>query len=567
MYPSSEAPSQPTLSDLRSTGNLTSQRSNTQATPSQRSHRRGDVLGSRALDSFLQSQNSDIHAGNNGPGSQSLGAPVGGLLGTLSSTTHLTSDPTAVKRVIWGTSVDVNESMAMFKDFISNFTKAHRIRFDRSANAMEDNLDDADMRADDDAQEAESAEENNKPFYDHYLAELLTHSMMEMNLDCTNLKSFEPSRKLYHQLVRYPQEIIPLLDHTLTEIVLDKFPDSHFTENDMMKVRPFNLGRNVNLRELDPSDIDQLVTVKGLLIRASPIIPDLKTAFFRCSVCEQTITVENDRGRIREPTVCPREACKGKNTMRLIHNRCEFSNKQVYRLQETPDEIPDGQTPYTVSMCVYDDLVDVAKPGDRVEVTGIYRGVPVRENTRRRAIKSLFKTYVDIVHIKRVDKKRIGIDSSIRNQNEAVMDFIEDDKIEQDDPEEEKKIVEISKREDLYELLARSIAPSIFGLDDVKKGVLLQLFGGANKFNKNKPGAPRIRGEINVLLVGDPGVSKSQLLQYVHKLAPRGVYTSGKGSSAVGLTAYVTRDPDTRQLVLERYSFIFYRRSTFLMIY
>jgi DNA replication licensing factor MCM4 len=152
-----------------------------------------------------------------------------------------------------------------------------------------------------------------------------------------------------------------------------------------------------------------------------------------------------------------------------------------------------------------------------------------------------------------VDKKRIGIDSSIRNQDEAIMDFIEDDKIEQDDPEEEKKIVELSKSDDLYELLARSIAPSIFGLDDVKKGVLLQLFGGANKFNKNKPGAPRIRGELNVLLVGDPGVSKSQLLQYVHKLAPRGVYTSGKGSSAVGLTAYVTRDPDTRQLVLERY--------------
>lgn len=88
-------------------------------------------------------------------------------------------------------------------------------------------------------------------------------------------------------------------------------------------------------------------------------------------------------------------------------------------------------------------------------------------------------------------------------------------------------------------------------MDDVKKGVLLQLFGGSHKFAADKPGSPRIRGDINILLVGDPGVSKSQLLQYVHKLAPRGVYTSGKGSSAVGLTAYVTRDPDTRQLVLE----------------
>jgi DNA replication licensing factor MCM4 len=86
-------------------------------------------------------------------------------------------------------------------------------------------------------------------------------------------------------------------------------------------------------------------------------------------------------------------------------------------------------------------------------------------------------------------------------------------------------------------------------MDDIKKGVLLQLFGGAHKFNKGN--GPKIRGDINVLIVGDPGVSKSQLLKYVHQVAPRGVYTSGKGSSAVGLTAYITRDPDSRQLVLE----------------
>lgn len=95
------------------------------------------------------------------------------------------------------------------------------------------------------------------------------------------------------------------------------------------------------------------------------------------------------------------------------------------------------------------------------------------------------------------------------------------------------------------------IAPSIYELDDVKKGVLLQLFGGTSKVF-TKSASPKYRGDINILLVGDPGTSKSQMLQYVHKIAPRGIYTSGKGSSAVGLTAYITRDPDTRQLVLER---------------
>lgn len=116
--------------------------------------------------------------------------------------------------------------------------------------------------------------------------------------------------------------------------------------------------------------------------------------------------------------------------------------------------------------------------------------------------------------------------------------------------EEEAKIKEVAARPDVYELLSRSLAPSIHELDDVKKGILLQLFGGTNK-SFEKGGSPKYRGDINVLLCGDPSTAKSQLLQYVHKIAPRGVYTSGKGSSAVGLTAYVTRDPETRQLVLE----------------
>ncbi|KAJ3330970.1 DNA replication licensing factor, mcm4 component, partial [Kappamyces sp. JEL0680] len=186
-----------------------------------------------------------------------------------------------------------------------------------------------------------------------------------------------------------------------------------------------------------------------------------------------------------------------------------------------------------------------------IEVTGIFRAVAVRANPRQRAIKSLFKTYVDIVHVKKASKKRLGVDASIVAENEYTVNFEESDEIAAAEVENEDEILALSQEKDLYELLARSIAPSIFGLDDVKKGVLLQLFGGAHKFVGTKPGSPRIRGDLNILLVGDPGVSKSQLLGYVHKLAPRGVYTSGKGSSAVGLTAYVTRDPDTRQLVLE----------------
>lgn len=299
--------------------------------------------------------------------------------------------------------------------------------------------------------------------------------------------------------------------------------------------------------------MDRLVSIKGLVIRTTPVIPDMKDAFFRCNVCNHSVNVGLDRGKIREPTVCPRKICASSNSMQIVHNRCSFEDKQVIKLQETPDAVPAGQTPHSVSICVYNELVDFCKAGDRIQVTGIFRVSPVRVNPRQRAIKSVYKTYVDVLHVQKVDKKRMGADPStlgIEGERDADQ---EENGIEETrviTPEEEAKIRETAARPDIYDLLSRSLAPSIYELDDVKKGVLLQLFGGANK-TFEKGGSPKYRGDINVLLCGDPSTSKSQLLGYVHKIAPRGVYTSGKGSSAVGLTAYVTRDPETRQLVLE----------------
>jgi DNA replication licensing factor MCM4 len=202
--------------------------------------------------------------------------------------------------------------------------------------------------------------------------------------------------------------------------------------------------------------------------------------------------------------------------------------------------VPDGQTPHTVSLCVYDELVDLARPGDRVIVTGIFRSVPVRVNPRQRVIKSLFKTYIDIVHIQRGDSKRLGLDKSTRagegktsgvaggigvgGDMEDELDTGMDGHLDENGVHLqarsktavlEEELRQLSQREDLYELLARSLAPSIWEMDDVKKGILLQLFGGTNK-NVEKGGGgggPRYRGDINVLLVGDPGTSKSQILQ------------------------------------------------------
>ena len=223
--------------------------------------------------------------------------------------------------------------------------------------------------------------------------------------------------------------------------------------------------------------------------------------------------------------------------MSLIHNRSEFTDKQVVRLQETPDAVPDGQTPHTVSLCVYDELVDLVKPGDRVVITGIFRSIPVRVNPRQRSIKSLFKTYLDVVHVKRTNNARMGYDPSTRGgegkppgvgvggeddeaESLARPERTDPDAMDEDEvpysasAEMESKLLELSRNPDIYDMLARSMAPSIYEMDDVKKGILLQLFGGTNKSiaRGGGGGGPRYRGDINVLMVGDPGTSKSQIL-------------------------------------------------------
>ena len=311
--------------------------------------------------------------------------------------------------------------------------------------------------------------------------------------------------------------------------------------------------------------MDRLISVKGLVIRTTPVIPDMKDAFFKCQACNHSVTVSLDRGKIREPTECPRPSCGTSNSMQIVHNRCIFEDKQVIKLQETPDAVPAGQTPHSVSVCVYNELVDFCKAGDRVLITGIFRVSPVRINPRQRTINSVHKTYVDVLHIQKVDNKRLGVDPSTLDQDdEEVEAALLAEQLDANGgagtnrmeetrswtADEEAKIKSTGERPDIYDLLSRSLAPSIYEMDDVKKGILLQLFGGTNKSFK-KGGSPKYRGDINVLLCGDPSTAKSQMLSYIHKIAPRGVYTSGKGSSAVGLTAYVTRDPETRQLVLE----------------
>ncbi|CAH7669418.1 minichromosome maintenance protein 4 [Phakopsora pachyrhizi] len=473
--------------------------------------------------------------------------------------------------VIWGTLVSLQDSMQTFRQFLQGFRLKYRIAYDRGISI----------------EEAANLPGADRMLYIDYMRTMRLTSQTNLNLDLSNLLAFPVTENLYTQILNYPQELIPICDQVLKDCVIELAEEDRDSgaeelqgsageeeiiemEGRIYKIRPFGYAgqtvrtsgqesarqktkRGINMRELNPGDIDKIVAIKGLVIRATPVIPDMKVAFFRCLSCGHVTSIEIDRGRIAEPDKCPREVCGQPGGMSLVHNRCEFADRQVIRLQETPDEVPDGQTPHTVSLCVYDELVDTSKPGDRVEITGIFRSVPIRVNPRQRVIKTLFKTYLDVVHIKRGDSRRLGIDLSTRSGDGKVgrgavgvggedeeqgkdgtntgfqqNEFQRAAGNYRDNAELERSLRELSTRPGIYDLLARSLAPSVWEMEDVKKGILLQLLVAPTK---------------QFLTEG--------LEVYVHKIAPRGVYTSGKGSSAVGLTAYVTRDPDTRQLVLE----------------
>ncbi|CAG2178198.1 unnamed protein product [Oppiella nova] len=383
--------------------------------------------------------------------------------------------------------------------------------------------------------DTDSQSDSRRPYYIRKLHEMVIIGEPFLNINCRHIQSFDSV--LYRQLVSYPQEVIPTFDMAVNEVFTELYPEG-IAEMDRICVRPYNVIKTSTLRDLNPEDINQLITISGMVTRCSNIIAEMCVAYFECTVCNFGLTVEVDRGSIAEPHVC--RQCNTNFSFRLVHNRSQFTDKQQIKLQESPDDMPAGQTPYTVLLYACSDLVDRVQPGERVTVTGIYRATPIRVHPNKRNVKSVYRTHVDVVHYRKVEIKRLHDDGYQLKLSKERID----------------QLIALSNKSDIYERLAIALAPSIYEHLDIKKGILLALFGGTrkeyNQSDNNPTGKLRsFRSELNILLCGDPGTSKSQLLQYVYNLVPRGQYTSGKGSSAVGLTAYVTKDPDTKQMVLQ----------------
>jgi DNA replication licensing factor MCM4 len=371
------------------------------------------------------------------------------------------------------------------------------------------------------------------------------------------------SETLYGHLVNFPTEVIPIFDRELWNIsVRELGADPESLGTVQVQIHSL-LDRDCKImRSMNPSDIEKLITIKGIVIRCSDLMPDMVSAVFRCSVenCGNEAEVAMNHWTIEEPTKC--EQCGGNRTFQLVHNECSFMDKQVLKLQETPELVPEGETPQNVAVTCHEDLVDQVRPGDRVSVTGIFRATAVKPLPNLKQQNAVYRTYLDSISIYaeskgRIDQPQEDIDMLLKHELPKLADKkdLDPDTNTEEEIRWNKKVREIAEERDesgarsIVPKLVQSFAPSIFEEDEVKKGLLCQLFGGTPKLMDTSKG--RCRPEINTLLCGDPSTAKSQLLQYAYKLAPRGIYTSGKGSSAVGLTASINKDPATGELVLE----------------
>ena len=319
------------------------------------------------------------------------------------------------------------------------------------------------------------------------------------------------------------------MDSVANQLFFDQFNKALLTP---IEIRPYNAEQTRNMRDLNPTDVNQLITISGMVTRISPLIPEMQKGFFECNLCHNTVEKEVDRGRIDEPVTCTN--CNSKFSFQLIHNRSVFNDKQIIKLQEIPGDMPAGQTPHSVTLFVHGALVEQVHPGDRVAVTGIYRMTPMRANPVQRNLKSTFRTTIDVLHFRRMNQDRLHDSDDGSYLTEARIN----------------QIKAFGANPNVIDILVKSVAPRIYGHEDVKKGVLALLFGGTRK-EADSHNKAKTRSEINILLCGDPGTAKSQMLQFVYNLVPRAQYTSGKGSSAVGLTASIARDPDTKGVVLQ----------------
>ncbi|BAM42521.1 cell division control protein [Theileria orientalis strain Shintoku] len=406
---------------------------------------------------------------------------------------------------------------------------------------------------------------------------------LPFEVDMNHVYNYDPV--LYKLLVTFPADCIAELDRVVlksfNEMLSKHYSDVTLENNAVFpRARLMNKPHSDCVGNLDPSMADSLVQFSGTVVRQTWIVPEITMACFRCRgqrkvrlnetekcTCEQYEYVI--QGEVNEPVQCPE--CNNKYTFELNHNMSVYSTKKLVKLLQvnTTNNVVNGMEGMNngaeansskvangeaeggkteekkstlnidelgevylkdneiVSLNLYDDLVDSVSTGDRVTVVGILKVTPCRSSTTKRTLKTLYNYFVNVIHVKVVNSTQ-GPTRGLKYQGSE--NEFSDVQVE--------KIMELARNPMVYKILMDSFAPSIKARNNVKIGLLCQLFS-CNPGNKESYKADNFRGIINVLLCGDPGTAKSQLLHYTHLLSPRSIYTSGKSSSSVGLTASI----------------------------
>ena len=321
-----------------------------------------------------------------------------------------------------------------------------------------------------------------------------------LNVDYNVLEIFDPD--LADLLIEKPEEVINAAQIAIKNIdPLVKDADIH--------IRFENLSNVIPLKTLLSKYIGTFVAADGIVRKTDEIRPRIETGVFECRGCMRLHEVEQTSSNtILEPSLC--SECGGRS-FRLLQEESKYIDTQTARMQEPLENLSGGTEPKQMLMILEDDLVDKLNPGDKVRVTGTLK-------TFREERSGKFKNYIYVNHIEPLEQEFEELQLS---------------------EEDEEKIIELSKDPNIYEKIIKSTAPSINGYREVKEAIALQLFGGSAKQLEDET---KLRGDIHILIVGDPGIGKSQILKYVSRLAPRSIYTSGKGTTGAGLTAAAVRD-------------------------
>jgi len=361
--------------------------------------------------------------------------------------------------------------------------------------------------------------------YRQKVQEMTVQGEISLVVDFDDVIKFNPD--LARKTIDEPKEFLEAGNRAVAEVVEIEDSDYAFSTRDFF-LRFYNLAESetIPLRNIRSEHVGKLIMLNGIITRATIVKPLLIEGFFQCKNCNEIMIKNQEEGRYNPPHHCENPGCGRAGPFKLMIEESKFIDWQKITIQERPEDLPPGQMPRSVTIMLTNDLVDTVRPGDRVSVIGVLKSAP---DFSQKSSGKLATFHVAM------------------EANNIVPEEQEFDTIEITE-EEEAKILELARDPWIHNKIVESIAPSIYGNEDIKRSIALLLFGGIPKV---LPDGLKIRGESNILMIGDPGTAKSQILRYVASLAPRALYTSGKGTSAAGLTVAVLRDSDTGEFTLE----------------